>query len=114
MKVRITQYGYPSDPYGDTLTEQGWGAWGNRINGASCALTDSEVVALGLTKADHGAKLKLTFSNGLVLYRFWADRAPEGNQRVDLDEPTGFDGAIPEWATVERVVDTGSTPANPL
>lgn len=114
MSVKITEYGYGDDPYGDTLTRQGWGGWGNRLNGASCALTDSEVKALGLTPRDHGAKLKITFSNGTVIYRFWADRAPESNQRLDLYEPEGFDKSIPDEATVEVVQDIGSTPANPL
>lgn len=114
MKTRITQYGYSNDPYADTLTEQGWGGWGNRLNGASCALTDSEVKELGLTKADHGCKLKITFDSGVVIYRFWADRAPEASDRLDLNQPEGFDKSIPDWATVEKVEDTGSTPANPL
>lgn len=112
--IRITQYGYAGDPYGDTLTTEGWGGWGNRLDGASCALTDSEQKALGLTKANHGAKLKITFPNGLVLYRFWADRAPEGNERVDLNEPNGFESRIPEFANVEVVPDTGSTAALPV
>lgn len=112
--IRITQYGYPHDPYADTLTEGGWGAWNNRLNEASCALTDNEVAALGLTKADKNAKLKITFSNGVVIYRFWADRAPEANQRLDLFEPIKFDGVLPDHAFVEVVKDTGSTEALPV
>ncbi len=119
MRIKITQYGYPGDPYADSFTEAGWGGWGNRLSGGSCALTDGAVQSLGLTKARHGAKLQIDFTkekggHTLRLIRFWDDRAPEAEPRCDLYQPRGFDKSLPDFAEVTVIEDVGSTKANPL
>lgn len=128
MKMKITQYGYKNDEYADTLTEAGEGGWGNHLEKAGCALTDKAVATLGLTKADHGAKLRIEFgdwiatgngvsvfkTSGIIYVRFWEDRAPEDEPRLDLYQPDGFVKNLPDYANVTVIPDTGSTPANPL
>ncbi len=49
--VRLTQFGYRSDPYMDSETRKGHGAYSNLSANRSVALTDSSPTALGLTKS---------------------------------------------------------------
>ena len=47
VNMRLTQYGYPNDPYSDSETRKGHGAYHNLVPGESVALTDSGLRALG-------------------------------------------------------------------
>lgn len=112
MIVQLTQYGYKDDPYGDTLTREGWGSFGNKIGGASCALKRSTAKKIGATPK---CKVELWHNGSLLMTRFWDDVVPEfdkGN-RCDLYEPTGMVSGLPDEVEVRVVPDAGSTPAQP-
>lgn len=112
MKIELTQYGYTNDPDGDTLTREGWGAWGNQLSAVSCALKRSTAKELGAKPRD---KIKITFG-GASIYRFWDDVIPEVDlgSRCDLYQPKGFDDTLPDQADIFVIPDTGSSPAQPL
>ncbi len=97
MKLKVTQYGYPNDECGDTLTEQGWGFRDNKLNEKSCALTVSAQRLLGVKAFQ---PIKIDFGNGLVLIRNFDDRAPQGEPRVDLYMPKGMNKSLPDYAMV--------------
>ncbi len=97
MKMKITQYGYASDPYMDSYTKRGLGAYHKLVPHISCALTDSAKHALG---AHHGSWIKIHFQSGGSFVRRYDDRAPEGDHRVDLYNPAGFNRALGDYAEV--------------
>lgn len=113
MKIALTQYGYSNDPDGDTLTREGWGAWGNKLTATSCALKRSTASQLGFVPR---CKVPIVLPNGNSLYRFWDDVIPETDKgaRCDLYQPDGFDKSLPDTAQIAMVPDSGSTPANPI
>ena len=119
MKIKITHYGEPNDPTPDSNTRAWIGNHGNTLNVSSCALTgaaedllartilrqrlmgDSHVGPLRLAP---GALLKITFSDRLVFFRTFDDRAPEADPRVDLFNPyDNLPPGLPDFATVEVV-----------
>ena len=51
VTMRLTQYGYPGDPYSDSETRKGHGAYHTLAAGESVALTDSGLSALGLSRS---------------------------------------------------------------
>jgi hypothetical protein len=97
MKMKITQYGYADDPYMDTDTRKGDGAYHKLEEGISCALTDSARHALGANKH---AWVEIKFAGGVSQYRRIDDRAPEVDKRVDLYNPGGFQNALGDYAEV--------------
>src|SRR3954469_12664230 len=50
VQMQLTQYGYPHDPYGDSETRKGHGAYAHLVQDQSLAMTDSGLRALGLTR----------------------------------------------------------------
>lgn len=98
--MKITQYGWATDPDGDTLTREGFGCWGNKLDAHGCALTKSAEAAVGATKL---CWLQVTFPGGKTLIRQWQDRAPEADPRLDLYQPQGFDKTLPDFGTVKVV-----------
>jgi hypothetical protein len=46
VAMKLTQYGYPHDPYGDSATRKGHGAY-HSLDSQSMAMTDSGLRALG-------------------------------------------------------------------
>ena len=101
FQVRLTQYGYRNDPYMDSETRKGHGAYRHLQSGASVALTDSSLAALHLTRSQvrheqHWVQLKL--KGGGTLIRRIDDRAPERNRRADLYMPDGFNKRLPDYA----------------
>lgn len=103
VSMQLTQYGYPNDPYGDSDTRRGLGAYHHLERGRSIALTDSGLASLGLTHAQvrsgtHWVDIHL--EGGGTLHRAIDDRAPEGNRRVDMYQPGGFDKRLPGHADV--------------
>lgn len=101
MKIKITQYGYESDPYMDSNTAHKIGMADNTLDSGSCALTK---VAQGLLGATLFKVVRIDFGNGLVQYRRFDDRAPETEARIDLYNPKGFDKSLPDFADVTLVV----------
>jgi hypothetical protein len=79
ISMRLTQYGYPHDPDGDSETRKGHGAYRHLQAGASI-------------------KLK----GGGTLTRRIDDRAPERGRRADLYQPGGFNRQLPDYADVTR------------
>jgi hypothetical protein len=103
FRVQLTQFGYRNDPYMDSETRRGNGAYHHLVRDQSVALTDSTLHALGLTRrqaahGDHWVELRLR--GGGVLTRRIDDRAPERNRRADLYEPRGFDRHLPDHADI--------------
>lgn len=110
MKIRITQYGYPSDPYWDTNTKfKKLGAWDNTLTEDACALTDEARRVLGAVPLDW---CMITFPDGRTMKRQFQDRAPESEARLDLYMPNGYDPSIPDYAEVELVRKAGRVEGN--
>ncbi len=101
VQVRLTQYGYRNDPYMDSYTKRGLGAYRHLATGESIALTDSSLLALGLSRRDvrnHHYWVDLKPKGGGVLHRRTDDRAPQKSRRADLYMPGGFDRHLPDYA----------------
>ena len=103
VQVQLTQYGYAHDPYSDSETRKGHGAYHPLQAGRSVALTDSTLAALGLghqqvRRSQQWVNIKL--KGGGVLHRRIDDRAPERNRRADLYQPGGFDRSLPDHAEI--------------
>lgn len=102
VRMQITQYGYPGDPYSDSETRAGHGAYRN-LSKDSVALTDSGLALLGLTKSyvrRHPEWVDIKTQGGGILHRRIDDRAPEHNARADLYMPRGFDRRIRDYGDV--------------
>ena len=105
VRMQLTQYGYPNDPYADSETEKGHGAYHSLARGRSVAVTDSGLALLGLTQSQvrHSSQwVDIHTRGGGVLHRRIDDRAPERNARTDLYQPGGFDRSLPDHADVTR------------
>lgn len=103
VQMQLTQYGYRNDPYSDSETRKGHGAYHSLARGRSVALTDSALAALGLTRHEvrrHSEWVNIKLRGGGVLHRRIDDRAPEHNRRADLYQPGGFDRHLPGHANV--------------
>ena len=103
INMKLTQYGYPHDPYSDSDTRHGRGAYRHLQNDASIALTDSGLRALGLTR--HGVRstptwVDIKLKGGGTLQRRIDDRAPERDRRADLYQPGGYNHRLPDHADV--------------
>lgn len=103
VNMKLTQYGYPHDPYSDSETRKGHGAYHSLSADTSIAMTDSGLRALGLSRsqlrsASHFVDIKL--KGGGVLTRRIDDRAPERDLRTDLYQPRGFDRSLPDHAEI--------------
>ena len=98
VKMKLTQYGYANDPYMDSYTKKGLGAYHDLEKGISCALTDSAKTALGATKR---CWVRISFPSGGSIVRRYDDRAPEADDRCDLYQKDGFDHGLPDYAIVE-------------
>ena len=103
VAMKLTQYGYPHDPYSDSETRKGHGAYSNLAQDRSVALTDSGLRALGLSRQNVLSShpwVNIKLKGGGVLERRIDDRAPEANKRADLYQPGGFDHKLPDYADV--------------
>jgi hypothetical protein len=102
VKMKLTQYGYPHDPYSDSETRKGHGAYRNLDNN-SMAITDSGLIALGLSRShvrQNPTWVDIKTKGGGSLQRRIDDRAPQGEYRADLYQPRGFDRSLPDHADV--------------
>jgi hypothetical protein len=103
VNMKLTQYGYPNDPYGDSETRKGHGAYHALAPDTSVALTDSGLAALGLSRQQVRSSsqfVDIKLKGGGVLTRRIDDRAPERDLRTDLYQPRGFDRHLPDRADV--------------
>ena len=102
VSMKLTQYGYHGDPYSDSETRKGHGAYRN-LHDESVAFTDSGLRALGLSRQDvrHSQTwVDIKLRGGGTLHRRIDDRAPEHDRRADLYQPHGFDRHLPDHADV--------------
>src|SRR5829696_2063832 len=93
IDMRLTLYGYPNDPYTDSETRKGHGAYRN-LDQSSMAITDSGLAALGLTRQEVRRSpqwVDIKLRGGGTLQRRIDDRAPQRDMRADLYMPHGFD-----------------------
>jgi len=103
VNMKLTQYGYPNDPYSDSETRKGHGAYRNLDREHSMAITDSGLRALGLTRQgvrSNPTWVDIKLKGGGTLQRRIDDRAPQGEMRADLYQPRGFDHRLPDHADV--------------
>jgi hypothetical protein len=103
VQMRLTQYGYRNDPYMDSETRKGHGAYHHLERDVSVALTDSALASLGLSRRQvrQGSFfVDLKLKGGGVLTRRIDDRAPQRGRRVDLYNLSGFDRRLPDYADV--------------
>lgn len=103
VHMKLTQYGYPNDPYSDSETRKGHGAYRNLDSEHSMAITDSGLRALGLTRQgvrSNPTWVDIKLKGGGTLQRRIDDRAPQGEMRADLYQPRGFDHRLPDYADV--------------
>jgi hypothetical protein len=103
VNMKLTQYGYPNDPYTDSDTRKGHGAYRNLHEGESMAITDSGLRALGLSRQQVRSNptwVDIKLKGGGSLQRRIDDRAPQGEYRADLYQPRGFDHSLPDHADV--------------
>jgi hypothetical protein len=102
VAMKLTQYGYPHDPYSDSETRKGHGAYRN-LDRDSMAMTDSGLAILGLTRSmvrQNPTWVNIKTKGGGTLTRRIDDRAPERDYRADLYMPRGFDHSLPDRADV--------------
>jgi len=103
VQMKLTQFGYPHDPYSDSETRKGHGAYRHLAPDASLALTDSGLRALGLTRSGvtHTPTwVDIHLKGGGTLHRRIDDRAPERDKRADLYMVHGFDRHLPDRADI--------------
>lgn len=103
VKMKLTQYGYPNDPYSDSYTRAGKGAYRDLDRNHSMAITDSGLAALGLSRQlvrKEETWVNIRTQGGGVLTRRIDDRAPQKDYRADLYMPRGFDHSLPDYADV--------------
>lgn len=103
VNMKLTQYGYPNDPYSDSETRKGHGAYRNLDGDHSMAITDSGLRALGLSRSGVRSTptwVDIKLRGGGVLTKRIDDRAPQGENRADLYMPRGFDHSLPDRADV--------------
>lgn len=103
VTMRLTQYGYPGDPYSDSETRKGHGAYHSLVANESVALTDAGLRALGLSRPEVRRThpwVDIQLRGGGTIERRIDDRAPEANRRADLYQPGGFDHRLPDYADV--------------
>ena len=103
VNMKLTQYGYPHDPDGDSETRKGHGAYSDLAANRSVAMTDSGLAALGLSRStvrqDH-PWIDVKLKGGGTLTRRIDDRAPERDMRTDMYEPAGFDKSLGDRADI--------------
>jgi hypothetical protein len=103
VNMKLTQYGYPNDPYSDSETRKGHGAYHSLVKDQSIAMTDSGLRALGLSRQtvrNSPQWVDIRLRGGGTLQRRIDDRAPERDMRADLYQPGGFNRSLPDHADV--------------
>jgi len=100
-RMKVTQYGYANDPTPDSNTQKGLGIQNRKLEpGVSAALTKSAAKELGVKPGDW---IKIQYANGGTQIRRYDDRAPQGEKRIDLYQPGGFDRSLPDYGTISVI-----------
>jgi hypothetical protein len=103
VSMKLTQYGYRNDPYMDSETRKGHGAYSNLAANRSVAMTDSGLAALGLSRMlvrkEH-PWVDIHLKGGGTLTRRIDDRAPERDRRTDMYMPQGFNRKLGDHANI--------------
>jgi hypothetical protein len=103
VHVQLTQFGYKNDPYMDSYTKKGIGAYHSLAKDESVGLTSASMRALGLTpsiiRRDH-PWIDIKLKGGGMLHRRVDDTGPERNRRADLYMPGGLDRGMPDSADI--------------
>ena len=79
---KVTSYNFPNDPYSDTNSRNRIGAWNNRLDENSLAISpdiERKFKAAGIGKGD---AVELTLADGSTVIRTWDDRTMQDAQAI--------------------------------
>ena len=79
---KVTSYNFPNDPYSDTNSRNRIGAWNNRLDENSLAISpdiERKFKAAGIGKGD---AVELTLADGSTVIRSWDDRTMQDAQAI--------------------------------
>jgi hypothetical protein len=79
---KVTSYNFPNDPYSDTNSRNRIGAWNNRLDENSLAISpdiERKFKAAGIGKGD---PVELTLADGSTVIRTWDDRTMQDAQAI--------------------------------
>lgn len=79
---KVTSYNFPDDPYSDTNSRNLIGAWNNRLDENSLAISpdiERKFKAAGIGKGD---PVELTLADGSTVIRTWDDRTMQDAQAI--------------------------------
>lgn len=79
---KVTSYNFPNDPYSDTNSRNRIGAWNNRLDDTSLAISpdiERKFKAAGIGKGD---PVELTLADGSTVIRTWDDRTMQDSQAI--------------------------------
>lgn len=79
---KVTSYNFPNDPYSDTNSRNLIGAWNNRLDENSLAISpdiERKFKAAGIGKGD---PVELTLADGSTVIRTWDDRTMQDAQAI--------------------------------
>jgi hypothetical protein len=79
---KVTSYNFPNDPYSDTNSRNRIGAWNNRLDENSLAISpdiERKFKAAGIGKGD---PVELTLADGSTVIRTWDDRTMQDSQAI--------------------------------
>lgn len=79
---KVTSYNFPGDAYSDSNSRAGIGAWNNKLNENSLAISpdiESKFKAAGIGKGD---PVELTLADGSTVIRNWDDRTMQDKQAI--------------------------------
>ena len=79
---KVTHYNFPGDPYSDSNSRNRIGAWNNRLNEDSLAISpdiERKFKAAGIGKGD---PVELTLADGSTVIRNWDDRTMQDEQAI--------------------------------
>ena len=80
---KVTHYNFPGDAYSDSNSRAGIGAWDNKLNENSLAISpdiESKFKAAGIGKGD---PVELTLADGSTVIRNWDDRTMQDKQAIE-------------------------------
>jgi hypothetical protein len=79
---KVTSYNFPNDPYSDTNSRNRIGAWNNRLDDTSLAISpdiERKFKAAGIGKGD---AVELTLADGSTMIRRWHDRTMQDEDAI--------------------------------
>jgi hypothetical protein len=79
---KVTSYNFPNDPYSDSNSRNRIGAWNNRLDDTSLAISpdiERKFKAAGIGKGD---AVELTLADGSTMIRRWHDRTMQDEDAI--------------------------------